>query len=388
MIALIGGKVITIADGVLEGGTVLVEGAKIREVGMNIPIPADAEKVDVSGYWVTPGLIDAHTHISVMGEPHPADPADGNEMSDPVTPHLRAIDALNPRDPAIAESMKAGFTTCYTGPGSANVIGGTGISLKLKSGKTIDDIILPGSEHMKAALGENPKKVYGDAKKAPMTRMAIAALLREALYKAKDYGEEWENHKKDGSKPAPKRDFKLEPLLPVVQGRMKLRIHCHRSDDIYTAIRIAEEFGLDYAIEHCTEGYRIPEVLAEKKVPCVIGPLAMGLRKKEIWEANLDCAKILTEAGVDICFTEDASWDTKWLLMKIGLCIGRGLQEEAAFRAVTINPAKLLGLDARIGTLVAGKDADIAIFNGNPFLNTTLCKATMIDGKWEYKNIV
>ena len=182
MIALTGGKILPVAGEPIEKGTVLVEDGKIKAVGANLEVPAGAQVVDVTGMWVTPGLIDAHTHISVMGEPAPTDTVDGNEGSSPITPHLRVIDALNPRDVGITESVKAGFTTCYTGPGSANIIGGTGTAIKLRHGRTIDDIVIPGTVQMKMALGENPKKFYGDMKKQPpMTRMMTAAMLRETL---------------------------------------------------------------------------------------------------------------------------------------------------------------------------------------------------------------
>ena len=387
MIALTGGRILPVAGEPIEKGTVLVENGKIKAVGADLEVPAGAQVVDVTGMWVTPGLIDVHTHISVMGEPAPTDTVDGNEGSSPITPHLRVIDALNPRDVGITESVKAGFTTCYTGPGSANIIGGTGTAIKLRHGRTIDDIVIPGTVQMKMALGENPKKFYGDMKKQPpMTRMMTAAMLRETLTAAVEYSEALREAEKKGEKP-PKKDMKLAALVPVVRGEMRVRIHCHRCDDIYTAIRISEEFGLDFTLEHCTEGYMIADILAQKKIPCVVGPLTMGLRKREIWNADLNNAKTLLEAGVEFSFTEDSSSGTRWLPMHIGLCIGRGLPEDAALRAVTINPARILGLDNRLGTLEPGKDADLAVFNGNPFLNTTLCKATMIDGVFEHNEL-
>ncbi|MBE6011838.1 amidohydrolase [Anaeropeptidivorans aminofermentans] len=387
MIAIKGGKIVTVTNGIIENGTVLIDGSKIIGVGKDIEIPSDAKVIDAAGKWVTPGFIDAHTHISTFNEPNTL-PAvyDGNEMSNPVTAHIRGLDALNPHDMAIEHSRKAGFTTCYTGPGSANVIGGTGISFKLKEGSTVYDLIIPGSEHMKMALGENPRRVYGSEKKMPMTRMGIGAVLRETLYNAKVYSDQLLEAQSDPSK-APKPDFKLEALVPAIRGEMKVRIHSHRADDIVTAIRIAKEFNLDFAIEHCTEGYKILDFLKENNVTAVVGPLTMGPAKMEIWGCKLETPGIMEKAGINFCLTEDTSSGTKYLPMHVGLCIARGLSEEAAFEAVTIRPAKLLGIDRRTGSIEAGKDADIAIFNGFPFSNLTLCETTIIDGE-VYENLL
>ncbi|MBQ1240506.1 MAG: amidohydrolase, partial [Lachnospiraceae bacterium] len=271
MIALKNCKAVTITNGILDNATILVEEGLIKAVGLDVEIPAEAEVIDLSGKWVTPGFIDAHCHFSAMSEPRTKGMGDdGNEVTNPVTAHIRIIDALNPFGIAYEPVRKAGFTTCYTMPGSANVIGGTGIAFKLKDGRCIEDIIIPGTEMMKMALGENPKGAYGGQKKMPMTRMGTGAVLREALFEAKQYSDELLNEKEDKKV---KRNFKLEALVPVVRGEMRCRIHCHRADDIMTAIRIAEEFGLEFTIEHATEGYKIADILAEKNVTCVVGPM-------------------------------------------------------------------------------------------------------------------
>lgn len=380
MIAIKGGKVVTVTNGIIENGTVLIDGGKIKAVGQNIDIPSDCEVIDASGKWVTPGLIDPHTHISTFNEPNTL-PAvyDGNETSNPVTSHIRAIDALNPHDMGIEHARKAGFTTCYTLPGSANIIGGTGIGFKLKEGATVYDIAISGSEQMKMALGENPRRVYGAERKTIMTRMGNGAVLREALFNAKVYSDQLLEAEKDPSK-APKPDFKLNSLVPVVRGEMKCRIHAHRADDVITAVRVAREFNLDFSIEHCTEGYKILDFLKENNITAVVGPLTMGPSKMEIWGRKLETPGLMEKAGVNFCLTEDTSSGTKWLPMHIGLCIARGLSEQAAFEAVTIRAAKLIGLDSKVGSLEEGKDADLAIFNGFPFSNLTLCENTIIDG--------
>ncbi|MDL2233945.1 amidohydrolase, partial [Ruminococcaceae bacterium OttesenSCG-928-L11] len=383
MLAIQGGKVITISGGVLEPGTVLVENGTIKAVGPagEVAIPSGAELIDATGKWVTPGFIDAHTHISTFNEPQTMPGTyDGNEMSDPVTAHVRGIDALNPRDMAIGVVRAAGITTCYTGPGSANIVGGTGICFKTKEGKTVFDIAIPGTECMKFALGENPRRVYGSDKKMPMTRMGVGALFRETLYRAKHYSDKLREGEADSSK-APTPDFRLEALVPVIRREMKARIHCHRSDDIVTAVRVAEEFGLDYTIEHCTEGYLIADFLKEHNVKFVLGPLTVGPSKMELWNCTLKSPAIMEQSGItDFCIMEDTSSQTKYLPTHIGLCMARGLSEEMAFRSVTVNPAKLLGIWDRVGSLESGKDADIAIWSGNPFSNFTLCETTIIDG--------
>lgn len=382
MLAIKNGKVITVTNGVLEQGDVLIKDGKIAAVGRSLDIPADACVIDAAGKWVTPGFIDAHTHLSTFNEPRDMHSQyDGNEITSPVTPYVRGIDALNPHDPGIAEARRGGFTTCYTGPGSANVVCGTGISFKTRAGATVFDIVIPGTEHMKMALGENPRSCYGGQKKLPSTRMGVGAVLREALFNAKVYSDAKLEHEKNPEKEAPKPDFRLEPLVPVVRGQMKCRIHSHRADDVVTAVRIAEEFGLDFSIEHCTEGYKILDFLKDHGVTAVVGPLTMGKSKMEIWGCRLDTPAKMEQAGINFCLTEDTSGDTKYLPMHVGLCIARGLSEQAAFEAVTIRPARLLGLDSRVGSLEAGKDADLAIWSGIPFSSLSLCEKTIIEGE-------
>ena len=385
MIALKNCKAVTITNGILDNATILVEEGLIKAVGLDVEIPAEAEVIDLSGKWVTPGFIDAHCHFSAMSEPRTKGMGDdGNEVTNPVTAYIRIIDALNPFGIAYEPVRKAGFTTCYTMPGSANVIGGTGIAFKLKDGRCIEDIIIPGTEMMKMALGENPKGTYGGQKKMPMTRMGTGAVLREALFEAKQYSDELLNEKEDKKV---KRNFKLEALVPVVRGEMRCRIHCHRADDIMTAIRIAEEFGLEFTIEHATEGYKIADILAEKNVTCVVGPMRRIPGKMEVWDCTIENPALLEKAGVEFALTADAETATQWLPEETGVAMAYGLSEEMAFKALTINGAKVIKLDHRIGSLEVGKDADLAIFDGHPLSNMTRCKATMIDGKFWYNEL-
>ena len=382
MIAIKNGKVVTVTGETYEKADILVENGKIKAIGENLEIPENAEVIDAEGMWVTPGLIDCHTHISNFNEPRtmPSIPLDGNEMSSPITPQIRAIDAVNPYDYAIDVVRKAGFSTVCILPGSANLIGGMGTVIKLRNVETAEEMEVPNCEQMKFALGENPKRCYGTDRKLPMTRMGSAALIRETLFKAKVYSDKLKAAELDPTK-APEADFQLNALVPVVRGEMRCRIHAHRSDDIMTAIRLAEEFGLDYTIEHCTEGHKIVNALKNKKARCTVGPHLLSPSKQELWNMRIDNPAILSEAGLTVSLTADEGSRTAYLPATIGLLIRNGLSEKAAFEGVTINPAKTLGLEDKIGSLEVGKDADIAIFDAYPFSSLSLCRLTMIDGE-------
>ena len=387
MIALINCKAVTIANGIIEPAAILVENGKIVEVGAaaEVAIPSEAEVIDLSGKWVTPGFIDAHSHMA-MGEPGVKGGGDDdNEMVDPVTAHVRMIDSLNPWSIGIPAARMGGFTCVCSLPGSANVIGGTGIALKLKDANSVLDQVIPGTEVMKMALGENPKGCYGSQKRMPMTRMGTGAVLRETLFNAKQYADELEEAEKEG-KPF-KHNFKLDPLVPVVRGEMRCRVHCHRADDILTAVRIGEEFGLDLVVEHCTEGFKVADILAKKNVKCVVGPLRLIPAKEEIWNCTMENPGILEKAGVEFALSADAQTATRWLPEEAGIAVAYGLSEETALKALTIHPAKILNLDDRMGTLEAGKDADLAIFDGHPLSNMTRCKATMVDGVFYFNEL-
>ena len=382
MIALKNCKAVTISDGILDNATILIEDGILKAVEQNAEIPADAEVINLGGMWVTPGFIDAHSHLA-MGEPGVKGGGDDdNEATDPVTAHVRMIDSLDPWSLGVTEARKGGFTVMCSLPGSANVIGGTGIAVKLKDANSVLDQVIPGTEVMKMALGENPKGYYGGQKRMPMTRMGTGAVLRETLFNAKQYADELAAAEAEGK--SFKHNFKLDPLVPVVRGEMRCRIHCHRADDILTAVRISEEFGLDFVVEHCTEGFKVADILAKKGVKCVVGPLRMIPGKMEVWNCTIENPAMMEQAGCEIALSADAQSATRWLPEEVGLAMAYGLSEEMAFKSLTINPAKILGLDHRMGTLEAGKDADLAIFDGHPFLNFTRCKATMIDGKFEF----
>lgn len=386
MIALKNCKAVTISDGIIDDAVILIGEGLIKAIGQDVDIPDGVEVIDLKGKWVTPGFIDAHSHLA-MGEPGVKGGGDDdNEATAPVTAHVRMIDSLDPWSIGIPAARMGGFTTVCTLPGSANVIGGVGVAVKLKDGTCVEDMAIPNTEVMKMALGENPKGVYGARKVMPMTRMGSGAVLRETLFNARQYAEEKERAEKEG-KPF-KADFRLEPLVPVVKGQMKCRIHCHRADDILTAIRVCEEFGLDFVIEHTTEGHKIADTLAKKGVRCVVGPLRMIPGKMEVWNCTVKNPAILEQAGCkDFAISADAQTATRWLPEEVGIAMAYGLSEETAFKSLTINPARILGIDAKVGTLEVGKQADIAVFDGHPFSNMTRCKATMIEGQFWYNEL-
>lgn len=396
MIAIINGTVLTITQGTLEPGVVLIEGAKISAVGSDIQIPAGAEVVDASGKVVMPGLIDAHCHVGLFNDGVGWEYADGNEMTDPVTPHLRALDALHPENMAWPDLVGAGVTCVLTGPGSANLIGGQWICVKTAPRASVDQMILLEPAGMKMALGENPRRVYGGQNKMPSTRMGNAAVLRSALVEAQNYIVKWQRYASDQSeyeaklaagekdtKPPvpPERNLKHEALGRVLRREMKARVHAHRADDILTAIRIAEEFNLDLTIEHATEGYKIANILREKGIPVTVGPILFSRTKYELKEMTPKNPGILARAGVKVAIQTDEMSAVKYLPINAALAVREGMPEEEALKAITINAAEVIGVQNRVGSLEAGKDADIVIFSGHPFDYRTVAETVFIDGE-------
>ena len=368
------------AGDVFENAGIAVENGKIKAIGTDILIPEGAEIIDASGKLVFPGFIDAHCHIGMWEEAMGFEGSDGNEMTDPITPHLRAIDSINPADEAFRNALKGGITTAATGPGSANVIGGTFTVLKLY-GDRVDDMILKETLAMKCAFGENPKRVYNEKKLMPSTRMGTAAKLREVLAKAVEYKNKIEDAAGDRTK-LPPYDMKLEALLPVVKGEIPLKAHAHRADDIFTSIRIAKEFGLKLTLDHCTEGHLIAGHLAKEGLPAIVGPSFGNKSKIELANKTFDTPKILNEAGVKIAIMTDSPViPLEYLPMCAALAHKAGLDEMEALKCITINPAEILGIADRVGSLEIGKDADIVIWNGHPFDIQSTVDKTIVDGK-------
>lgn len=383
MLAITNGRIITMTGQNHDQGTILIDGSKIKEIGDNLKIPKGAEIIDATGLVVMPGLIDAHCHVGILEEVYQIEGDDVNEASEPVTPHLRAIDAINPADIGFMDALKGGVTTVFTGPGSANVIGGEAVVMKT-SGRVVDEMVIRQPAGLKVAFGENPKRVHGQKNKMPSTRMGTAALLRETMVNAQNYLRKIEAGQKDPAK-APERDLKLEVIGKVLNKEMPMRAHAHRADDMMTAIRIAEEFNVDLVIEHCTEGHKIADILAAKNIPAIVGPSLTNRSKVELMDRTFATAAVLVKAGVKVALmTDHPVIPINFLSLSAALAVKEGLSEEEALRAVTINPAEILGLDKRIGSLAKGKDADIIMLDGTLFDIKTNVVKVLINGQIVY----
>lgn len=357
---------------------ILLAGGKIAGIGTDLTAPADAEIFDADGLDVYPGFVDAHTHIGLDGYGIGYEGCDYNEMNDIWTPQLRAIDGINPRDPSLAIARKAGVTCVCTGPGSANVLGGTFLAMKTV-GDRIDNMIVKDPVAMKCAFGENPKRCYRD--KCDSTRMSTAAFLRGALMQAKDYGARKQAANGDVTK-MPVYNQKLEALLPVLAREIPLKAHAHQANDIFTALRIAREFNLRLTLEHVTEGHLIVDELAkEKDVPMAVGPSLTHASKFELQNKSWATPGVLAKAGCHVSIiTDNSVIPQQYLPLCAGMAVKAGMDEFDALKAITINPAEHIGVADRVGTLEVGKDADVVITNGCPFEVMTEVKAVFIDG--------
>ena len=363
-------------------GCVLIgDDGKILSVAADIPAPDGCQIIDAEGRLVTPGCVDAHCHVGLDNQGIGWEGRDYNEIIDPLTPQMRAIDSINPMDEAFTLGLQGGVTTVCTGPGSANVVGGTFVAIKLH-GKRVDKMIVKDPIAMKCAFGENPKRCYGQGlKKSPTTRMATAALLREILFKTRRYMEDKENGKNPGF------DMKLEAMIPVLKGEIPLKAHAHRADDILTAIRIAKEFGVKMTLDHCTDGSLIADELAEEGLPAFVGPTFGGKSKIELQNKSFDTPKDLYNAGITVSIITDAPViPLQYLPMCAGMAANAGLDMEEAWKAITINPAVQTGIGDRVGSLEPGKDGDVVIWKADPL--TTIggeSYITIVDGKIVYQ---
>lgn len=357
---------------------ILVENGVIKAVGEGLAIPDGAEIIDAAGCEVYPGFVEAHCHLGLEEYGIGFEGMDINELNDPVTPQMRGIDSINPLDPTFDKAAKAGVTCVGAGPGSANVLGGTFTAIKTV-GHCVDDMVVKEAVAMKCAFGENPKRCYKE--KSMCTRMTTASKLREALFKAKDYKARKEAAGGDMLK-MPAFDMKLEALLPVINGEIPLKAHAHRADDMLTVIRIAKEFDVKLTLEHCTEGHLIVDKLAAENYPLAVGPTLTHATKFELKNKSFTTPGILANAGCQVSIITDSPViPQEYLPMVAGLAVKAGMKPFDALKAITINPARHLGIEDRVGSIEAGKDADIVIMNGSAFESMTDTVHVLIDGK-------
>ena len=362
-------------------GDILVRDGKIASVGGEAQ---GGEVLDASGLHAWPGFIDAHSHIGLDGYGGPTGTTfDYNEMNDICCPQLRGMDSYYPMDAAIPMALAGGVTTVAAGPGSANVLGGTFLAVKMH-GRTLEEAMIRPAVAMKCAFGENPKRCYKD--KCDSARMTTAAKLRDMLFQARDYLLRKEAAEGDITK-LPKFDMKMEALIPVLKREIPLKAHAHRSDDIMTAIRIAREFDVKITIEHCTEGHLIVDALKEAGVPVAVGPTLTNASKLELLNKSWTTPGILAAAGIPVSIITDAPViPQQYLPLCAGLAVKAGMDPFLALQAITINPARHIGVDDRVGSLEAGKDADIVLTDGDPMVSSTVVRYVVLDGRMEYTN--
>ena len=379
MLLIKNGHIKPITSPEFDGCVLVGDDGKILELAENIAAPAGAEVIDAEGRLVTPGCVEAHCHIGLDGIA--TREADYNENLNPITPNVQALDGIDPTEEGLKDAIKGGVTCGCVTPGSSNILGGYACAIKFH-GKRVDDMVVKNPAAMKGAMGKNPKKRHGETnKKPPVTRMGIAAMLREELQKAVNY----RDAKAAGKNPS--YDAKMEAMLPVVNGELTLKIHAHRSDDLFTAIRIAKEFNLKISLDHVTDGALIAEELAKENIPLIVGPSWGKKSKQELDNKTYATAAALQKAGCKICITTDAPvMPIDKLPLTAGLCAAEGLPIEEAWKAITINPAQVLEIADRVGSLEVGKDADIVIWTADPL--TTIggrAYTTIVDGKVVYQ---
>ncbi len=364
-VAVTGGRVVPVDREPIDGGTVLVVDGVITAVGRDVAVPEGVPVVDARGSWVLPGFVEAHAHLGVHEEGEGWAGADVNEMTDPDGAALRALDAINIEEEGFRDALLGGVTAAVVKPGSGNPIGGQTVAVKTWGGRTVDEQVFRERVSVKAALGENPKRVYGDKKALPSTRLGVAKVIRDAFVRAQNYIAKRDHALAEG-KPV-ERDLGLEALAAVLEGELIWDQHTHRHDDIATAIRLAEEFGYRLVVNHGTDGARIADVLAEKDVPVIFGPMLTSRSKVELRDRDIANLVRLAEAGVKVAITTDAPVvPINFLVHQASFAVKEGLDRDVALRALTVNPAQMLGLDDRVGALRPGLDGDVVVWSGDP----------------------
>ena len=379
-LAIVGGRVIPVAGAPFEDGVVLLADGRIEAAGRDVRVPEGVERVDAAGKVVLPGLVDAHVHLGVHEEGDGWAGQDTNELTDPVTPHVRALDAINPADLGFADAVAGGVLTVNVNPGSGNPIGGQTAAVR-SAGRSVDEMVLRAPSGMKSALGENPKRVYGERKQFPSTRLGTAAAIRDALVKTANY---LAKRDREGDEPA-ERDLRWEALGLVLAGEIPWRQHCHRADDIATALRLADEFGYRLVIDHGTEAVLLADRLAERGVPVLIGPLLTSRSKVELRNRSLANPARLAAAGVELgIITDHPVVPVHLLHVQAALAVREGLDPADALRAVTLTPARILGLEDRLGSLEPGKHATLCVWSGDPLDARSRVETAWIEGRQVY----
>lgn len=379
MLAITGGRLETVTHGSIPNGTMIIDDdGKITAIGPAVKVPAGATVIDAAGQYVFPGFIDSHSHIGVFPDGEAQGTADGNELTDPITAGVRIIDAFNTVDVALKDAIEGGITAAWVTPGSGNVIGGQGSTLRLW-GQHIDDMILKSPSGMKSAMGENPKRIYGGRQKLPSTRLGVAKVMRQAFLDAENYRAELQ---KDANH---KRNLDLDGLLLVLDRKIPLRTHSHTADDILTAMRIGREFGVDQIIEHGTEAYKVVDELLRYNVPVSCGPALVARVKVEVRGRSFKTPGILAKNGVKVSIiTDHPVVPEQYLVISAALAVREGMEEQDAVRAITQTPAELCGVGDRIGSLEPGKDGDVVIWDGHPFEYRSKVSKTIILGQVVY----
>jgi len=383
-VAITGGYVVPVDGAPIDGGTVLIRDGRITAVGTvaDVDVPDGVTEVDASGCWVVPGFIESHAHVGVREDGEGWAGNDTNEMTDPNGARFRALDGINPADLGFVDALSGGVTSSIIKPGSGNPIGGATVAVK-NWGRTVDDMVFRESVSVKSALGENPKRVYGDKGKTPSTRLGVAAVLREAFVAAQNYRVK-RDHKADKGEPF-ERDLTLETLARVLDGELLWDQHTHRADDIATAIRLSEEFGYQLVVNHGTEGHLLADLLAEKNIPVIFGPMFTSRAKVELRNRTMRAAGIMSKAGVKVAITTDHPVvPIHFLVHQATLAVKEGMDRVAALRALTINPAEILRLDDQVGALKPGLDGDVVVWSGDPLDIMSRALRVFINGREVY----